>query len=552
MPPPSHSAPLLFAPTMSPFPSAMFRDFRHAWMWPFPGILPVFLAAACLGVTATASAQAPLPADILAVIEAPEYRHSLWGMLVVDLETGEPLHALNADKLFTPASVTKLFSVAAALDALGPDHRFETPVVRRGEVDSQGVLRGDLILLAAGDPTLGGRTLADGSIAFTNNDHTYANGSEKGALTSPNPLAGLNDLARQVAERGIRQVTGRILVDNRLFDEEPSTGSGPSRISPVLVNDSLVDLTISPAELGQGARLETRPECRFLRIDNRLETAPAGTPLTVTLQLISPHELVVTGRIAADSRSVLRVVEMPQPASFSRSLFIEALERAGVRVAGSPLALQEEAELAAPRVDLAKLPVVARLESPPFSENARLILKVSHNLHASTLPLLLAARHGERTLAQGLHRQHDLLQGLGVDVETISFGGGAGGSQADCVTPRATVALLRAMHKHRAADAFRRALPVLGVDGTLAEVVSAESPARGRVQAKTGTYFWENTLNKRYLLTSKSLAGYLQGASGRPLAFALFLNRAHIEKAGDTAIAGKALGRICEALHAAH
>ncbi|MFN9373253.1 MAG: D-alanyl-D-alanine carboxypeptidase/D-alanyl-D-alanine-endopeptidase [Planctomycetaceae bacterium] len=525
---------------------------RRVWTRPLRSLMLVLLAAACVGIAPTARAQAPLPADALTVIEAPEYRHSLWGVLVVDLETGEPLHSLNADKLFTPASVTKLFSVAAALDALGPDFRVETPVVRRGEVDSQGVLRGDLILLGSGDPTLGGRTLADGSIAFTNNDHTYANGSEKGALTSPNPLAGLNELARQIADRGIRQVTGRILVDNRLFDEEPSTGSGPTRVSPVLVNDSLVDLTISPSLAGQGARLETRPECRFLRIDNRLETGPAGSPLSVTLQLISPHELVVTGRIAADSRSVLRVAEMPQPASFARSLFIEALDRAGVRVTASALVRQDDADLDGPRSELAKLPVVARLESPPFTENARLILKVSHNLHASTLPLLLASRQGKRTLAQGLHRQHDLLQGLGVDVETISFGGGAGGSQADCVTPQATVELLRAMHKHRAAEAFRRALPVLGVDGTLAEAVSADSPARGRVQAKTGTYFWENTLNQRYLLTSKSLAGDLQGASGRPLAFALFLNRAHIEKAGDTAIAGKALGRICEALHAAH
>lgn len=497
-------------------------------------------------------AQAPLPPAAMAVIEAPEYRHSLWGILVVDLETGESLHDINGDKLFTPASVTKLFSVAAALEGLGPDHRFETPVVRRGDVDSQGVLRGDLVLLASGDPTLGGRTLADGTIAFTNNDHTYANGSEKGALTSPNPLAGLNELARQVAQSGIRQVTGKVLVDHRLFDEESSTGSGPSRVSPILVNDNLIDLTIAPTQPGQTALLDTRPEARFLRIDNRLETAPAGTPLTVTLNLASPHELIVSGRIAADSRSVLRVAEMPHPASFARSLWIEALERAGVRIAASPLAMQEDAEFPGERGELARLPVVARLQSPPLSENARLILKVSHNLHASTLPLLLAARDGGKTLAQGLHGQHDRLQSLGVDVETISFGGGAGGSQADCVTPRATVQLLRSMHRHRAAAAYREALPVLGVDGTLAEVVPADSPARGRVQAKTGTYFWENTLNRRYLLTSKSLAGYLQAASGRRLAFALFLNRAHIEKAGDTAIAGKALGRICEALHAAH
>ena len=74
-----------------------------------------------------------------------------------------------------------------------------------------------------------------------------------------------------------------------------------------------------------------------------------------------------------------------------------------------------------------------------------MILKVSHNLHASTLPLLIAAHHGERTLAAGLRREGEILKGLGVDPATISFGGGAGGARADLVTPRATVALLRAM-----------------------------------------------------------------------------------------------------------
>jgi D-alanyl-D-alanine carboxypeptidase/D-alanyl-D-alanine-endopeptidase (penicillin-binding protein 4) len=499
-----------------------------------------------------ACAQSALPSAVQQILDAPEYRHSHWGLLVVDLETGESLHELNADKLFAPASVTKLYSVAAALDTLGPSHRFQTPVFRHGNVDAQGTLQGDLVLLASGDLTLGGRTLPDGSIAFTANDHTYANGSEKGQLSSPDPLAGLEDLARQVAAAGIRRIAGDVLVDDRLFDRESSTGSGPVRVSPMLVNDNLIDLTITPTQLGRPAAVAVRPATKLLRVDCRLETAPEGTPLSTTLRATGPHELVLTGKIPVGHRGVLRVHEMPDSTAYARGLFIEALDRAGVAVAASPLAGQPDNALKLTRDAYAQLPQVAVLQSPEFRHAARLCLKVSHNLHASTLPLLLAAHSGKRTLADGLGIQHDVLKRLGVEVDTISFGGGAGGSQADCVTPRATVQLLRAMHRHPAAADYRAALPSLGVDGTLAEVLPAESPAKGQVQAKTGTYFWENTLNRNYLLTSKALAGYMTTAQKRPLVFALFVNRAHIAKASDTAQAGKALARICEALYQAH
>src|SRR5207248_5812309 len=97
----------------------------------------------------------------------------------------------------------------------------------------------------------------------------------------------------------------------------------------------------------------------------------------------------------------------------------------------------------------------------------------------------IAAKHGKRTLAEGLHLQGRILADLGVDVSSISFAGGAGGERADAVTPRATVQLLLAMAKRPEYAAYHAGLPILGVDGTLADAVPADSPARGKVQAKT-------------------------------------------------------------------
>jgi D-alanyl-D-alanine carboxypeptidase/D-alanyl-D-alanine-endopeptidase (penicillin-binding protein 4) len=394
---------------------------------------------------------------------------------------------------------------------------------------------------------LGGRTDESGHIAFKDSDHTYANGNQTAELTSQDPLAGLHELARQVAAAGITRIRGDVLVDDRLFDRAEGTGSGPSRLTPVLVNDNLIDFQITPGKEGELATVCSRPETIAFQLDARVETVPKGQETWVHVTSTSSDRIIVRGQIAEGHRPLVRVYEVEDAVSFARCLFIEALGRAGVVVDASPL-LPNRPDQLPPRGDpTAK--VVARFTSPPFAECAKLILKVSHNLHASTLPLLIAARSGKRTLAEGLRLQHDFLARCNVDVDTISFGGGAGGSRADYTTPRATVQLLRYMATRPDAGVFQDALPQLGVDGTLVTAVPPDSPARGKVQAKTGTLFWENTMNGGHIVTSKALAGYMTSSKGRRLAFAMFVNNTHIKRATETAREGKALGKLCEIVY---
>ena len=97
--------------------------------------------------------------------------------------------------------------------------------------------------------------------------------------------------------------------------------------------------------------------------------------------------------------------------------------------------------------------------------------------------------------------------------------------------------------------AYQAALPRLGVDGTLAKNIPADSPVRDKVQAKTGTLYSANTMNGTTLLTSKALAGYMTTAKGRPLMFALFVNNAHIRDGITAKTFGDDLGKICEAVY---
>lgn len=515
-----------------------------------------WLAIAWSGVACGGSEATPgLEARVDAVIRDAGFGSGHWGILVVDSASGKPVFQKDADQMFCPASVTKLFSTAAALVDLGADHRFKTPVVRKGEIGKDGTLRGDLILVAGGDPSLGGRTGPDGSLLFEDDDHSYAGGNPDATLVPTDPLAGLDHLAREVGASGIKAVSGRILVDDRYFEAAPSTGSGPPRVSPIVVNDNVIDVLTTPgAKPGAPAWVRTVPETSFAEVDARVETVGADGQAWVEVKAVGPRRFSVRGRVPVGHKPVLRTYEVEEPADFARALFIEALRKRGVNVDASPLADNEPSQLPS-RDEVAKLPGVAEYTSPPLREYLKVILKVSQNLHASMLPLLVAAHHGQADLADGLRREGEILAKLGVDVKTISFGGGAGGSRSDLVTPRATVALLLAMAARPDFAAYDACLPVLGRDGTLARAVAPDSPARGHARAKTGTFWVENGLTGHSTMASKAMAGYLETAEGKKLAFAFFVNNIPIDAIGGpineaTGAANRRLGKLCEVFYA--
>ncbi len=502
--------------------------------------------APAVSIAQPTKAGSDLAAKIEAVINGPAYRQARWGILAVDAETGKPVYEHNADRLFLPASTTKLYSCAAALAALGPDYKFETPVYQRGKLEN-GRLQGDLILVAQGDLTLGGRTDAQGKMAFKDHDHIYAHFLPGAELTDTDPLAGLKALARQVAQRGIRQVGGDVLVDDRLFPKNRGSGSGPDLLTPIVVNDNVVDIEVSPgAHEGEPAKLLVRPQTHFFQIDARVETVAAGKSPIIHLRTPGPRRIVVRGQIPLKSKPRLAIVPVEDPTALARALFIEALQAAGVRVDASGLQTPQ-ADLPDPAA-YAKLPRVAVFTSPAFSELIKVTLKVSHNLYASTLPILAAVHRGQKTLRDGLRLQRQFLAGLGVPVETISFAGGAGGANADAVTPRATVQLLRGLARRPDYSVIHNGLPVLGVDGTLVDAVGKDSPARGKVWAKTGTLVWTDVMNDRQLLTSKALAGTLRTAQGRTLIVAMFVNNVPLPRGVNSTREGKALGKLCELL----
>ena len=502
--------------------------------------LPIILFAAILAGPLTAPLSQPAPHPrARAVMDRPEFAHAHWGLEVIDVATGRVLASHNGDRLFVPGSTTKIVTMATALAVLGPEHRFVTRVVRTGPVVG-GVVQGDLVLVASGDPNLSGRRKPDGTLAFMDRDHSYA-----GPPLATDPLTVLRGLAAQIAARGISGLTGQVLVDASLFEEGERELGTRVVLSPFVLNDNVIDLLVTPgAAAGAPATLAMSPRTSYLTVQSRLVTSDSGRPAAITMVEDSTNRdhrvLVVTGSVPRGAPSNPRWA-VPVPSRFGEIVFAEVLAQAGIA--------------ATPRLGFRSPPrgtvvvdslVVAEHVSVPLLEEARVLLKTSQNLHASNMPLLVAAlRNGGDTTRTGFDVAREFLQGEGLSLDGAVQGDGAGGDAY--FSPRFMTQLLRRIWQRPWAAAFKAAMPQLGRDGTLAKI-QVQAPGAGQVFAKTGTYSSYDPLNRRALVHAKGLAGYFTTRSGREMAFALYVNNVAVKTGDPAEVAGQALGEIASIL----
>ncbi len=455
---------------------------------------------------------------------------------MVDLDTGEVIYDLKPNILAFTGSVRKLYSVGLALNELGPEHRFKTPVYRRGDVSQDGTLTGDLILVAKGDLTMGGRNTPQGTVAFTSFDHTEANSLGSAILTEPDPLAGIDELAEQVAAAGIKTVEGDVIIDDRLFDHF-RVPNGNVLITPIIINDNLIDVTIIPTEPGKPAIVDWRPKSVAFDVEADVTTVPAGEKEDITLFSFNPSCIgfegctgKVQGQIPVDFKpglpgvdTLVQTFRVEDPSSYARIVFIEALERAGVEVTANTIA-QNPSDNLPPQNSYTEDTKVAELVSLPYSEYSKLILKVSHNLGANMSLMLFGLAKGVRTIDDALAVEREtLINDFGLKGSEFNFPTNGSGSPDSQAAPSATVKLLIEMSNRGVFIPYFDSFPILGVDGSLAAVGvdppnPVIEPAIGSVFAKTGTTVLDG------FFKAQVFAGYIDAKSGRRLAYGLYVN----------------------------
>ena len=97
-------------------------------------------------------------------------------------------------------------------------------------------------------------------------------------------LAGLDQIAAEVRVIGHHPVNGNVVVDDRLFT--PYNGFPDGLITPIWVNENLVDAVVTPGAVGQAASVSWRPMTAAYTVANQVITVIANG--STSLQIIEP------------------------------------------------------------------------------------------------------------------------------------------------------------------------------------------------------------------------------------------------------------------------
>jgi D-alanyl-D-alanine carboxypeptidase/D-alanyl-D-alanine-endopeptidase (penicillin-binding protein 4) len=433
--------------------------------------------------------------------------HAFVGMRVVRIGDGRVLYARNSERLFVPASNMKLFTTALALSKLGAEYRLATQIGADVPVDAEGTLAGDLELLGGGDPSLSGR------------EYPYRSHAAPGATYS---LHAMDELADQLAGRGLKRIEGNIVGDDSRYVWEPQPGPWSSDsatreygapVSALMVNDNTFVLTLRPgARTGDSARIALTPPFENFAIDNHVVTSERGERKIELYRSASGRELHLWGAIPRGDAGSTQELAIGDPALYAAEILRDALLRRGISIRGDAVArhrFPDETGVAPPKLKV----VLAERRSPQLFDLLQVVDKVSQNLHAEILlreVAIASGRAGSREA--GLAAMDEFLAGAGITRDEYQFTDGSGLSRAALVSPTAIGKLLVHMHETPQREDWLNLLPIGGEDGTLGSRFAGHPEARA-IRAKTGT-----------LDHVKALSGYADTIANGRVAFSLLVN----------------------------
>jgi D-alanyl-D-alanine carboxypeptidase/D-alanyl-D-alanine-endopeptidase (penicillin-binding protein 4) len=505
-----------------------------------------------------------LGAQIAALLADPAVARAHWGIAVTAMD-GTPLWGLEEGKMFRPASNAKLFTTAAAMQFLGPDATFKTVV--RGDIDKHGTVT-DLHLEGGGDANLD-----SGDIPYLAPSERPKNASK------PPPFRDLESLADQLIAKGVKRVTGKIEGDNNDFPWEPYPegweaddlvwGYG-APVSGLTIHDNQLQVTIRPGGLVPGQQdiyYAPSPEIEqfgvpyyTFKVDALTQQKEYWSGVSVDREPGS-KVLRVHGYMAADSAPDVEEVAIDDPGLYAAMVFRNVLLKKGVVVDAAASSYHWQLDRADGFLSQLKdpgpcsnriytalmvcsydklhtlIPILATHESPTLAEDVKFTLKTSQNLHAEIMLRQLGHVTGEGNAStiDGARIVRQFLINAGLDPDDFVFYDGSGLSSHDLVTPRATAQLLAYAATQPWFAPWKSALPVGGVDGSLASRFKY-APLKGHVYAKTGT-----------LGESRALSGYVDAASGRTVIFSILVDNHTPGSSADRAVMDKIVAAIAAA-----
>ncbi|MEM7445743.1 MAG: D-alanyl-D-alanine carboxypeptidase/D-alanyl-D-alanine-endopeptidase [Pseudomonadota bacterium] len=434
----------------------------------------VFMVSFLAGSAVSAQDEPPLGLSDRELISFFQIAPDEVGYLVVDLADGAVLASHNPDRIFIPASVAKVPTVIAALGILGGQHRFATGLYTTG-IEQGGVLTGDLYLRGGGDP-------------FLSADN-------------------LQDLAQRLAARGITRIDGNFFYDASQYIDHPQINPGQPQAAGYNTGVSALSVNFNRIRVrwrngggsvtGSASAVTDNLEVPLAHIS--ISTAPADTPAGVPYQRagsLNQDRWLLSPGLPAEGEDWLPVGNPPLLAA-------QILRE---------LAADEGVSLPAPTSGQTPLEAREMAVHDSFSLRAisREVLRYSNNMSAELLGL--AASRGLTSVALPLAESAEVLEvWLRQNVPAADWTGfhldnHSGLSSGSRVSPDQMIAMLRFAERPLGGALLDEILREMSWDA----LDDLNNPLV-EVRAKTGTVAY-----------ARGLAGYIDAASGRRLAFAVF------------------------------
>lgn len=456
-------------------------------------------------------AAAPIAVALDSIFSDSMFASAHWGVLVRSLESGETVYARNAGRMFTPASNMKLVTAAAALEVLGPEYRYRTRIAATGPV-RDGVLRGDLLVIGGGDPTLSERFHGSVDTLF-------------GAW------------ADSLRARGVRRIEGGVIGLDDVFDDVP-LGRGwawddvedsySAEVGGLQLNEGFATVRVG-VENGR-AVVTARPGAAgwIPVISDSVVIGEAGSQPRIRIQRTGvANGIRVSGSIPADTAWEREIAIRDNTVFFATALR-QALRASGIHVEGNAVDADD-----LPPSRFAGQAVLFTHTSPPMREVLAAFMKPSQNQIGEMLVKTLGVEmRGMGTWPAGLTVIDSVMRAWQMPPRLLSQADGSGLSRYNLVAPEFLVALLEREARSPNAEVYLQALPVAGRDGTLAGRMRG-TPAEGNVRAKTGT-----------LSGVRGLSGYFTTAAGERMAFSMIVNHHTLTARDADRVAEAALQRL--------
>jgi serine-type D-Ala-D-Ala carboxypeptidase/endopeptidase (penicillin-binding protein 4) len=478
------------------FFSSFFSEFWHMRLSQFSKKMSLLLIQ--LSVTFVLFSQNTVQQAINSFAAEPCFLNAGVSFSAVDCATGEQIATLNQTLSLSPASTTKLFATATAIEVLGSDYAPKTRIYIDGTIQADSVLSGNLWIRGGGDAALGSR--------YYNGDGLEDQFLQKWADT--------------LLKLGIKKITGSVISDASEFGYQGAPdgwgwsdmgnyyGAGASGLS---IYDNMLryyfktSTTIGSKTLLTGT-FPTIPELNFI---NYITAGGKGDNSYI---FGAPYSLdrFGTGTLEKGANRFVVKGSLPDPELTFAAEFVRVLGTKGIQVlSGYANARKQPSQ--SPAIRYATKQLLYTHHGKTVGSIAWWTNMKSVNLFAESLLCLVGyGTNGVGTTDNSLDKL-DAFWRDKINTKGLYINDGSGLSRSNAISADHFCQLLKYMTTAKEFQTFYNTLPIAGVSGTLSTVCKNQ-PGENRVHAKSGT------MNR-----IKSYAGYVESTSGRRIAFAIIV-----------------------------